>query len=382
MMLISPRLEEILRILQSKQIETQSNEGGQSTPLTDPANTQDLNRFASLSLKEDIGQQETEVEDEVLVTTLKEQHSMETEIVDFDNGFSLEDDDLGEWIELSFLLYVSGSPATKLMVCKLILFEVSRRNSRPVQQVLDRGGEGNFVHLRSCVAFALGLLRGRPAVRGIRFRRVTSEMDEASVKANQDPGHRYAGIAFRDMAIRGSHRVVLPREAAPNQPDSGDMPEAPSRENIPVKTLRSIIASISQDDKGSAFMDYLAMDCMVGNMRRPPVSKRAIAAIESPSNPQPICEPLLPFINTVLPATELSIPIQAIFGMEMLLFSYKAYRWPDGISNEKRPRLLAIQLALEVKKSLSKTIKRIQGRASLSEINLSHLQKFLDGLES
>ena len=160
------------------------------------------------------------------------------------------------------------------------------------------------------------------------------------------------------------------------------MPEALSRENIPVKTLRSIIASISQDDKESAFMDYLAMDRMVGNMRRPPVSKRAIAAIESPSNPQTICEPLLPFINTVLPATELSIPIQAIFGMEMLLFSYKAYTWPDGIFNEKRPRLLAIQLALEVKKSLSKTIKRIQGRASLSEINLSYLQKFLDGLES
>ena len=106
------------------------------------------------------------------------------------------------------------------MLGKLIFFEVSRRNSTPVQQVLDRGGEGNFAHLPGCVAFALGLLRGRPAVRGIRFRRVTSEMDEASVEANPDPVHRYAGIAFRDMAIRRSRRVVLPQEAAPNQPDS------------------------------------------------------------------------------------------------------------------------------------------------------------------
>ena len=107
MMLILLRLEEILHILRSKQIDTQLKKDGHSIPLTPPANTQDLNRFASLSVKEDIGQQETEVEDEVPATTLKEQHSMETETVDFDNGFSLEDDDLGEWIKLSFLLYVS-----------------------------------------------------------------------------------------------------------------------------------------------------------------------------------------------------------------------------------------------------------------------------------
>ena len=56
------------------------------------------------------------------------------------------------------------SPLTKLMLGNLIFIEVSRRNSGPVQQVLDGGGEGNFARVPGCVAFALGLLRSGHAV--------------------------------------------------------------------------------------------------------------------------------------------------------------------------------------------------------------------------
>ena len=99
-MLILVRLENILHILRSKQIGDQSNEDDHGILRKAPSNARGHNRFASLILKEDVDEQRTEVKDKAPETTLMQQRSI-------NNEFALEDDDLGEWIELSFVLYVS-----------------------------------------------------------------------------------------------------------------------------------------------------------------------------------------------------------------------------------------------------------------------------------
>ena len=387
-MLILRRLEDILHILQLKQIEAQSNNYNPGISRTAPANTHGHNRFASLSSKEDIYEQETEVDDKARETTVKEQRSINPDTVDFDNGFDLEDDDLGEWIELSYVVYVSHDSLNKIVAPKTNTY-----SSKSLDAILDQTNkywaEAASGTLPVCLAawlsctafFEVGMRYNEFDFDKLLQKWTRHRLKQITIQFTDIPGLQSETRRFADITRLSFHRHLLQTKRT-RQGTSGVMLEALSRQNIPLKNLRSIIAPVSQDDKQSAFLDYLTMDRILEHMRRSLVSKRGIAAIESPSDPQPICEPLLPFIDTVFSATERPISVQVIFGMEMLLSSYKIYTWPDGVFNENSPRILAIQLSLEVQKSLSETIKRIQGRNSVSEVNLPHLQKVLDGLES
>lgn len=88
--------------------------------------------------------------------------------------------------------------------------------------------------------------------------------------------------------------------------------------------FRGIIPPLSQDNRESHLKDYLAIYQMLNHMRQPLASKRAIAALESPKVPQPVCEPLVSFIDKAFSDSELPIHVQLVFGIGMLLSSYKA----------------------------------------------------------
>ena len=103
-----PRLENILHILQSKQVESQSNHGDcPNIPQRVQIKKESQNRFASLSSMAAIYENDTVEEDTTPTTKMGEDRHAKKEAIVFGDRFAFEDDDLGEWIELTYFIYVS-----------------------------------------------------------------------------------------------------------------------------------------------------------------------------------------------------------------------------------------------------------------------------------
>lgn len=99
-------------------------------------------------------------------------------------------------------------------------------------------------------------------------------------------------------------------------------------------------------------LDHTALDKMQESMRLILSTTRAISGIEASDNAQYICEPLLPLLDEVLKDKEKPIPLQLIFGYEMLLSSYKAHLWPGGKLNKENCRISVLKFAGDVQKSI------------------------------
>ncbi|KAG5744636.1 hypothetical protein H9Q72_011899 [Fusarium xylarioides] len=201
-------------------------------------------------------------------------------------------------------------------------------------------------------------------------------MKQIEIRFSDVPGLHSGTQRFIDLQGLSYHRRWL-QHYRTLQENVEDMPSGGRSVDY-----SAIIAPSSQGHQQSAFKDDLAIYVMLGNMRQLLTSKRAIAAIETTELPQSVCEQILPFIDKVFSNTKLPIHIQLIFGMEMLLSSYKAYTWPDAVLNRQNCRILVLQLVLEVQKSFSDTIRCIQKRPeSKSIFNLPYLQNVIDGME-
>jgi hypothetical protein len=148
------RLEETLHILQSKQIEIQSN-SKYNPAISQKAseNNQNYNRFASLGSRTVNYENAMEVEDTASTTKMDENRPAKTETVVFDDRLALEDDDLGEWIELSYSIYVGCVSLDRICV------PGTNRPLKSLDAILDQskkywteGGERDSAYLPGCMA--------------------------------------------------------------------------------------------------------------------------------------------------------------------------------------------------------------------------------------
>ncbi|KAK2599958.1 hypothetical protein QQS21_005342 [Conoideocrella luteorostrata] len=96
----------------------------------------------------------------------------------------------------------------------------------------------------------------------------------------------------------------------------------------------------------------LVLDKMQESMRQLLVSCRGVAAIELSERDEHISEPLLPHLQHLLADTSRPIPIDYVFGMEMLLSSYKHFIWVNGVQNKSNCRIVALKFAKDVQKAM------------------------------
>jgi hypothetical protein len=318
-----------------------------------------------------------EVEDIASTTEMDENRPVKTETVVFDDRLALEDDDLGDWIELSYSIYVS-------YISRQYWGSGTNRPLKSLDAILDQANkywtEGANGILPICLAAWLSSVAFHEV--GRRYKEFDYDtllskwtrhrMKRIEIRFNDIPGLQSKMRRFTDLEGLSFHRSLL-QHYRTLQENASVVPQARRYEDS-----SKIIAPFSQDNQ-EYFRDYLTVYQMLEHIRQLLASKRAIAAIETP---QLVCEPLLPFIDKVFSDKELPVHVQLVFGMEMLLASYKAYTWPDGVLNRKNCRILVLQFALEVRKSFSETISYIQRRGeSASAFNLPYLQSVLDGLE-
>jgi hypothetical protein len=201
-------------------------------------------------------------------------------------------------------------------------------------------------------------------------------MKQIEIQFQDIPGLKSETRRFTDPPKLSFHRSLLQHYRTLQENDNIES-KAGKHEDF-----TKLIAHSSQDKRKSDFSDYLVIYQILSHMRQLLVSKRAIAAIETPQALQPVCEPLLPLVDKLFSNKGLPVPVQMIFGMEMLLSSYKAYTWPGGVLNRQNCRISALTFAVEVQKSFSTAIRCIQReKDSFSAINLLYLQSVFDGLE-
>lgn len=360
-----PRLEDILHILQSKQVESQSNNGDYpDIPQRVPVTKESQNRFASLSSMAAIYENDTVGEDTTPTTKMGEDRHAKNETIVFGDRFVFEDDDLGEWIDLTYFIYSLDA----ILDQSNKYWMEAANGTLPICLSAWLSSTAFYEVGRRYEKFDYDTLLPKWA----RYR-----MKPITIQFKDTPGLQSGTRRFTDLIGLISHGDLL-RHYRTSPEHTRIAPKAGGRESP-----TELIAPISQDNSQFSLLDRLAMDRMLEHMRQLLATKRAIAAIETPVSPQPVCEPLLPFISRVFCEKELPIPMQLIFGMEILLSSYKAYTWPDGVLNNRNCRTLVLHFALEVKESFSEAKKWIQRRTESASVhNLPYLQSVFDGLEA
>lgn len=103
------------------------------------------------------------------------------------------------------------------------------------------------------------------------------------------------------------------------------------------------------ESRDSFMSDDLALNKMQKSMRQLLVSGRAISALED----KPMsAERLLPALDKALREKDSPIPTYLVFGMEMLLSTYKAFLWSGTDVNPAQCRLASLGFANEVIRSI------------------------------
>lgn len=114
--------------------------------------------------------------------------------------------------------------------------------------------------------------------------------------------------------------------------------------------------------------DDLALDTMQESMRQLLQTERAIAGLEVPLEDGYICEPLLPFMRRIMADTTAPIPVALVFGMEMLLSSFKAFMWPDYTLNKTNCRIKVLKLARDIKDEMTTTAHAIDDNTNPADL--------------
>ncbi|KAL4912485.1 hypothetical protein BDW62DRAFT_19468 [Aspergillus aurantiobrunneus] len=113
-------------------------------------------------------------------------------------------------------------------------------------------------------------------------------------------------------------------------------------------------------DMATFEIDDLALDKMQESMRQLLTSKRAIAAIEPSEKEVHISEPLLPPLRTFLEDPKLPLCFPLVYGMEMLLSTYKAFLWQGTNMTKKNCRIMALKFAKEVREAMSEGVDALE----------------------
>jgi hypothetical protein len=135
------------------------------------------------------------------------------------------------------------------------------------------------------------------------------------------------------------------------------LPDAGARKD-PVDIIRPHMAS--RPDMDTWRYDDQALDQMCESMRQLLVSDRAIAALEPSRKDEHISEPLLPPLRLFLSDASLPIPFHLVYGMEMLLSTYKAFLWQGADMTKQNCRILALKFAKEVQGSILEAVSALE----------------------
>jgi hypothetical protein len=130
---------------------------------------------------------------------------------------------------------------------------------------------------------------------------------------------------------------------------NGNLPTAGGRQK-PADNISKLL-----DCCDNSHLDDSAFDKMQESMRQLLRDGRAISKLEK--HPMS-AEHLLPAFNEALEDQNSKIPTYLVFGMEMLLSTYKAYLWPHGV--DSNCRILSLKLANDVIKSVKSCIACLQ----------------------
>ena len=107
------------------------------------------------------------------------------------------------------------------------------------------------------------------------------------------------------------------------------------------------------DSRNSFELDDIAMDKIQESMRQLLISGRAISTLEE----KPMrAEHLLPALDKALQDQKSPIPTYLVFGMEMLLSTYKSFLWSNAHINQAQCRFASLKFANEVIKSIEDCI--------------------------
>lgn len=122
------------------------------------------------------------------------------------------------------------------------------------------------------------------------------------------------------------------------------LPTASCQQN-PIALIHKLV-----DSRESHQLDDLAFDKMQESMRHLLVSGRAISALEE----EPMkAEPLLPALDAALRDPKSPIQTHLVFGMDMLLSTYKSFLWPKEQTNKVNCRIASLKFANDIIKSIT-----------------------------
>ncbi|KAJ5209460.1 hypothetical protein N7449_003839 [Penicillium cf. viridicatum] len=96
---------------------------------------------------------------------------------------------------------------------------------------------------------------------------------------------------------------------------------------------------------------------MQESMRDLLVSGRTISALEEESMK---AEPLLPALDAALGDPKSPIPTHLVFGMDMLLSTYKSLLWPKQQTNKVNCRIASLKFANNIIKSITNCMRCLE----------------------
>jgi hypothetical protein len=98
---------------------------------------------------------------------------------------------------------------------------------------------------------------------------------------------------------------------------------------------------------------------MQESIRQLLTSDRGISGLEASEQDHHVSEPLLPLLKQALADASVPIPTHLVFGMEMLLLSYKAFLWPGDEIEKRNRRITALRFSQEVTEAISSVVTAI-----------------------
>ncbi|KAI8305404.1 hypothetical protein K4K59_012244 [Colletotrichum sp. SAR11_240] len=128
----------------------------------------------------------------------------------------------------------------------------------------------------------------------------------------------------------------------------------------PVTIIQPPWAWLQAQEKADVIHDDLAFDMFQENMRLLLENGRGIAGVESFRGPGRACEPLLMLWKEALDEPEKPLSARLVFGLEMVLSTFKSFLWPDVMTNKTNCRIAALKFAQDVKSNLAQTLDILQ----------------------
>ncbi|KAF9871951.1 hypothetical protein CkaCkLH20_10583 [Colletotrichum karsti] len=319
-----------------------------------------INRFESLELLQDIEPAESDVvvgngpseppkaQKQPEIAPKDEARYVYEFLDNHDLVHVLEDDDIGEWLELTFFIYEWDS------ICKFA-------NDSWVE-----AAESKISILMAAWVTNMAFIQASAVVER-RVRRVAKTYDELVEKwmFHKD---KDITITFQDeegLLDQGNGRfanvqgLCHPGEVLQYRRTKGKYknvrPEAADRRD-PASIIQPPWAWKQAKEDADIVHDDMAFDMFQESTRHLLEKGRAISELESFRGGKWVCEPLIKLWKKSLDEPEEPLSARLVFGLEMLLSTFKSFLWPDVTTNKTNCRIAALRFAHDVKASLVQTL--------------------------